>query len=146
MKVMVDSFGADVADRQRLNSVLNRYDWEGFLFNIGEDGRLEVGTETLDDLEYGEDWPRAVMTERLPAREAFPDESSWFDEEMAVFSDLGDDGLVALLGEIGLCLKSTLTILAVEFNDNDLDAYGQVWQVEPGESDVKILSATVGMR
>jgi hypothetical protein len=134
------------ADREKVGSVLGKYDLEGVEFRFDGAGRLEaVGPESEEDGL----WPRAVLAAECSGRaedddEDDDDEDDDFDELYYPYDEKGSEGFVALLRELAGCIEAPMTVLAVSHDFDSNWSNSCVWRVEPGGTVEELSAAAYG--
>ncbi len=129
---------AKVKDVEKVMELLNNnYFRAGFDFRVDDEGNLEVVSVPGDD-----SWPRALKRSQMPREEEYQDADEWYEDLREMEDEEGDSGFLSLLRDVGAYLETTLTILAVEFEN--ADCIGRVWIVQPGSGKVETLKVIIG--
>jgi len=144
MSVTLKSTKAIVRNPEKVREILASYEWVLIEIQFREENAkwtLEMNYDDDDD-EDMDAWhrPAFVKIEDLPDEEEFPDEDAYYDARIDVFHNKGDEGFLALLGELAAHLESPFLILYAEASLLDGFGYGaEVWRVEPGVAEVEHL-------
>jgi hypothetical protein len=145
---MVESTQARVRDPQKVRAILDSYETRGIEFQVtgeGDEGTLEA-TFQDDDPDVTR-LPEAVRADEHTV--AWPDrdldDDEWYrlwDQEETLFEAKGQEGLLALLGEVAAYLQTPLLILAAGAYPPDGCA-ARAWRVQPGAKEVEALDVSL---
>lgn len=137
MSVRMASTKAKGKDAEKLKEVQNKYELDGFNFQLDQEGNLQALPDS--DLDH---WPQAVHIDDLPEHpdeKHEHDEDAWDDWNLAweeVFHEKGDEGFISLLREVAPCLETPLLILCLNYEGEPV---AQAWNVQPSGAEVQTL-------
>jgi hypothetical protein len=122
-----------VTDVQAVKGVLDNY---YFNFDPEVEPREGAGAGTLTIAGH-DSWPEAVHVDEWADRQEFPDEDAWDDAMRRLLEERGEEGFVAMLGDLAPYLETPLTVVWHRILEGHFDGAGQ-YTVWPGSPYVQV--------